>query len=217
MKPNVTAGRRKRSVLCTHTRKCKETHWETSKKNELETNSTQSADHLFCSIHMLRCSPATLLLATIATCDAYALAAAGCSRTPVAATAALRLPGGAVLLPLHSRARSVRMEEYSTKVKMTVETRSPFRQGRIFFLYPSTIAGAGIAAYVAVTRLAAGMGGFRTDTVPLNDAGNLLIDAAIVAAAVYFLRGDLKSREDDLEAIRVEMEGPPDADAGGED
>ena len=41
-------------------------------------------------------------------------------------------------LPLraHAPARRValRMEEYSTKVKITTETRAPLRQARIFFL-----------------------------------------------------------------------------------
>ena len=39
---------------------------------------------------------------------------------------------------------------YSTRVKMTAEARAPFRQARIFFLYPSTIAGASIATYAGL-------------------------------------------------------------------
>ena len=79
--------------------------------------------------------------------------------------------------------------EYSSRVKMTVETKTPFRQvrmrgaeirlcapesnrardashvsqARIFFLYPSTIAAASIGLYVAITRLVAGLGGFRDE------------------------------------------------------
>mmetsp|Transcript_47240 Transcript_47240/g.100831 ORF Transcript_47240/g.100831 Transcript_47240/m.100831 type:complete len:160 (-) Transcript_47240:218-697(-) len=103
----------------------------------------------------------------------------------------------------------VQLSEFSTKVKVTVEANAPLRQARIFFFYPATIAGASVASYVALTRLIAGLGGFRTDLTPLNDAGNLLIDVAVVAAAVYFLRGDLKSREQELVRVRDELEGPP--------
>ena len=48
---------------------------------------------------------------------------------------------------------------------MLVESRDPFRQARLFFFYPATIAGASIAAWVSLTRLAAGLGGFRTLTL----------------------------------------------------
>merc|ERR1719198_2169493 len=96
--------------------------------------------------------------------------------------------------------------EYSTLVKITAENRAPLRQARIFFLYPSTIAGASIAAYVAVTRLIAGLSGIRTDLQPLNDAGNLFVDAAVVGAALIFLRSDLKAREEQLELIAAELQ-----------
>ena len=96
--------------------------------------------------------------------------------------------------------------EYSTLVKITAENRAPLRQARIFFLYPSTIAGASIASYVALTRLIAGLSGMRTDLTPLSDAGNLFIDVAVVAAAVWFLRSDLKAREEQLELIAAELQ-----------
>lgn len=77
---------------------------------------------------------------------------------------------------------------------MLVESRDPFRQARLFFFYPATIAGASVASWVSLTRLIAGLGGFRSDTVPLTDGINLVVNIAIVAAAVYFGRGDLKSK-----------------------
>ena len=107
-----------------------------------------------------------------------------------------------------SRTSSVVMAEkptYSSRVKMTVETRTPFRQGRIFFVFPSTIAAASIGLYVAITRLAAGLGGFRDDLVPLNDAGNVAVNLGVVAAAVYFLRKDLQSRDVDLEKVASQI------------
>ena len=106
------------------------------------------------------------------------------------------------------RTSSVVMAEkptYSSRVKMTVETRTPFRQGRIFFVFPSTIAAASIGLYVAITRLAAGLGGFRDDLVPLNDAGNVAVNLGVVAAAVYFLRKDLQSRDVDLEKVASQI------------
>ena len=96
-------------------------------------------------------------------------------------------------------------ENYSTKVKITAENRAPLRQARIFFLYPSAIAGASIGAYVALTRLIAGVAGFRSDVIPLNEGGNLLVDLAVVAAAVYFLRSDLKARDEQLQQISKEL------------
>jgi len=118
--------------------------------------------------------------------------------------------------PVTARSAGVTMREYSTKVKITAEARAPLRQARIFFLYPSTVAGASIAAYVSITRLIAGLGGFRTDTVPLSDAGNMAINIAVVAAAVVALRNDLKGRAELLEEVALELEGPIEADADGE-
>jgi hypothetical protein len=131
---------------------------------------------------------------------------------------ALRVGGTAQSLPhVGSRSASTRsevvMREYSTKVKITAEARAPLRQARIFFLYPSTIAGASIAAYVSVTRLIAGLGGFRTDLVPLSDAGNLALNLGVVAAAVWALRNDLNGRAQLLEDVALELEGPLEADA----
>ena len=48
------------------------------------------------------------------------------------------------------------LEEYSTKVKLQAEAKAPLRQARIFFLYPSVIAGASIASYVSVLRVISG-------------------------------------------------------------
>ena len=56
-----------------------------------------------------------------------------------------------------------------------------------------------LQAWVSVTRLIAGLGGFREDTVPLNDGLNLAVNVGIVIGAVVFLRSDLKTREEDLE------------------
>mmetsp|Transcript_41061 Transcript_41061/g.90077 ORF Transcript_41061/g.90077 Transcript_41061/m.90077 type:complete len:165 (-) Transcript_41061:379-873(-) len=113
------------------------------------------------------------------------------------------------------RMHSPVLREYSTKVKITAESRAPLRQARIFFFYPSTIAGASVALYVSVTRLIAGLGGFRDDLVPLNDAGNLFVDAGVIAAAVWFLRADLKARSEQLEEVALELEGPPPKEKGG--
>mmetsp|Transcript_7988 Transcript_7988/g.26294 ORF Transcript_7988/g.26294 Transcript_7988/m.26294 type:complete len:156 (+) Transcript_7988:57-524(+) len=131
---------------------------------------------------------------------------------------ALRVGGTSRSLPhFGSRPASTRseviMREYSTKVKITAEARAPLRQARIFFLYPSTIAGASIAAYVSVTRLIAGLGGFRTDLTPLSDAGNLALNLGVVAAAVWALRNDLNGRAQLLEDVALELEGPLEADA----
>ena len=91
------------------------------------------------------------------------------------------------------------MEEYSTKVKITTETRAPLRQARIFFLYPSTIAGASIAAYVSLVRALAGKGeGFA-------DVGNLAINAGVVAGAVFLLLRDLKGREQTMREVAIEL------------
>jgi hypothetical protein len=132
------------------------------------------------------------------------------------AASALRVGGTARSLsqprPALTRAEVI-MREYSTKVKITAEARAPLRQARIFFLYPSTIAGASIAAYVSVTRLIASLGGFRTDLTPLSDAGNLALNLGVVAAAVWALRNDLNGRAQLLEDVARELEGPLEADA----
>lgn len=115
------------------------------------------------------------------------------------------------------RSSALAMREYSTMVKITAETKAPLRQARIFFLYPATLAGASIAAYVSLTRIIAAAGGFRTDLTPLSDAGNLAIDLGVVAAAVWALRNDLKGRAETLEKVALELEGPvePNAKPGG--
>ena len=82
---------------------------------------------------------------------------------------------------------------------MLVESRDPFRQARLFFFYPATIAGTSVAAWVSVTRLIAGLGGFRSDTVPATDGLNLVVNLGILVAAVFFGRGDLRSLTADLE------------------
>eukprot|EP00320_Phaeocystis_rex_P020009 CAMPEP_0119071720 /NCGR_PEP_ID=MMETSP1178-20130426/53602_1 /TAXON_ID=33656 /ORGANISM="unid sp, Strain CCMP2000" /LENGTH=155 /DNA_ID=CAMNT_0007053675 /DNA_START=1 /DNA_END=468 /DNA_ORIENTATION=+ len=109
-------------------------------------------------------------------------------------------------------------EEYTRKAQMLVESRDPFRQARLFFFYPATIAGTSVAAWVSVTRLIAGLGGFRSDTVPTTDALNLAVNLGILAAAVYFGRGDLRSRTADLESESGRSKAPaPDADTETED
>ena len=116
-----------------------------------------------------------------------------------------------------SRERSViTMFEYSTKVKMTAETRAPFRQARIFFLYPATIAGASIATYVSILRLVGGKDA-------LADSGNLIINIGIIVAAIFGVRTDLKGRSELLQEVAIELgEAQPQtadsaaAEAGGE-
>ena len=102
--------------------------------------------------------------------------------------------------------------EYSTKVKMTAETRAPLRQARLFFLYPSTLAGASLATYVSLIRAISGQG------EGLSDVINTAINLGVIAAAIYFFRGDLKGRSELLEEVAIELgereRPPPAADAG---
>ena len=92
-----------------------------------------------------------------------------------------------------------RMEDYSTKVKITAETRAPLRQARIFFVYPATIAGASIAAYVSVLRAIGGKG------EGLSDFFNLGVNTAIVAGAIFLLTRDLGGRAETLKEVAIEL------------
>ena len=109
----------------------------------------------------------------------------------------------------------ISMEEppggWSTKVKITAETRAPLRQARIFFLYPSIVAGASIAAYVSLIRVIGGADA-------MTDALNLATNAGVVAGAVFLLKKDLDGRAELLEQVAIElgeMKDPnePDEDA----
>ncbi|KAL1510497.1 hypothetical protein AB1Y20_006801 [Prymnesium parvum] len=103
--------------------------------------------------------------------------------------------------------------EYSNRVKITAESRAPLRQARIFFLYPATIAGASIGAYVSITRILAGMT-VRTDLDPFADGRNLAIDIGVVGVAVWLFLRDLAAREALLKEIAVELgEVKPEAKA----
>ena len=87
----------------------------------------------------------------------FAALLAGCEAlVPRGAAAAAARPAAA-----RPRGPALVMREYSSLVKMTVESRSPFRQARMFFLYPPTIAGASVAFYVALTRVIAALSGAR--------------------------------------------------------
>ena len=88
---------------------------------------------------------------------------------------------------------------------MTAETRAPLRQARIFFLYPSTVAGASIATYVSVLRIIGGQD-------QLSDSTNLLVNVGIVAAAIFGARADLKGRAELLEEVAIEL-GEAEADS----
>jgi hypothetical protein len=92
---------------------------------------------------------------------------------------------------------------WSTKVKITAETRAPLRQARIFFLYPSIVAGASIAAYVSLIRVIGG-----ADAV--TDALNLATNAGVVAGAVFLLKKDLDGRAELLEQVAIELGELPD-------
>lgn len=94
--------------------------------------------------------------------------------------------------------QAVASEEYSTKVKMTAETRAPLRQARLFFVYPATVAGAGLATYVSFVRVLGGQ-----DTI--NDAGNLLVNLGVIAGAVFLARKDLQGRDELLEEVAIEL------------
>ena len=54
---------------------------------------------------------------------------------------------------------------------MLVESRDPFRQARLFFFYPATIAGASVASWVSLTRLIAGSR-CHVDTLGLGFLGS---------------------------------------------
>ena len=100
---------------------------------------------------------------------------------------------------LQRYASDVRMEEYSTKVKIMAETRAPLRQARIFFLYPSAIAGASVGSYVSLLRAIGGQGeGF-------SDFGNLAVNLGVIATAIYFLRADLSGRDETLKEVAIEL------------
>ena len=104
------------------------------------------------------------------------------------------------------------MAEYSTKVKMTAETRAPLRQARIFFLYPAMVAGASIATYVSILRLIGQQDVFA-------DGGNLAVNIGIIVAAVFGVRTDLKGRDELLNEVAVELgekENIAATDAGAE-
>ena len=109
---------------------------------------------------------------------------------------------------VQQRAR-ISMTEYSTKVKMTAETKAPLRQARLFFLYPSTIAGASIASYVSLLRVIGGKDS-------LADSGNLFVNLGVIAVAVFLARADLKGRAELLEEVAIELgeaEAPSTPDA----
>ena len=74
--------------------------------------------------------------------------------------------------------------EYSTKAKIMAETRAPLRQARIFFLYPSSIAGAGLGSYVSLLRA------IGQDDL-FKDLGNLAVNFGVIAVAIFLLRADL--------------------------
>jgi len=119
---------------------------------------------------------------------------------------ALRRPSlRAAAINTPRRCPAVRADEYSNRVRVTAETRAPLQQARLFFLYPATLAGAAIGAYVSLTRLAAGLSGMRTDLEPSADGLNLLVNIGVVAAAVYFGMGDLKSRDELLKSVAIEL------------
>ena len=107
---------------------------------------------------MRRTHLATALLLSAACGDALQCAPIGSHAARLPSPSQLRVATSPVLT------------EYSTKVKMTAETRAPLRQARLFFLYPATIAGASIAAYVSFLRVLSGQG------EGLSDAGNLAVN-----------------------------------------
>jgi len=112
--------------------------------------------------------------------------------------------------------RAAEGDEYSPRVKATVETQAPFRQARLFFLFPAAIAGAAVGAYVSLTRVAAGLSGMRSDLDPSKDGLNFLIDAAVVATAVFFGLRDSKAKEEDLKKVATQL-GERRADKGLKD
>ena len=144
---------------------------------------------------------------------ACCLASSGALHAPALATITRSVMP--VCMPMQRAQRCDRppaMCEYSTKVKMTAEVRAPFRQARIFFLYPATIAAASIASYVSVLRLVG-----QKDA--MADSGNLLVNLGIITAAVFCLRADLKGRSELLQEVAIELkearppEGSPSAAA----
>ena len=112
--------------------------------------------------------------------------------------AAAATAAAAVAAPRSRRSTTIVAAEYSTKVKIMAETRAPLRQARIFFFYPTTIAGASIASYVSLLRVIGGKDA-------LSDGGNLVVNALIVAGAAFLLKKDLDGRAEALEEIAVEL------------
>eukprot|EP00966_Prymnesium_polylepis_P025478 587955-Prymnesium_polylepis.1 len=114
------------------------------------------------------------------------------------------------------RCAAVRADGYSNRVKVTAESRAPLRQARIFFFYPAVIAGASVGAYVSFTRVLAGLT-VRPELDPVADGINLAVNFGVVAAAVFFGRGDLKGKDALLKEIAIELgELKPDAEPAEE-
>ena len=125
----------------------------------------------------------------------------------------LRSARRAAAVPSSRSTPLVCKEEFTRREEMLVESQAPFRQARLLFFYPATIAGASIAGYVSFTRLLAGLGGFRTDTVPVSDGINLFVNIGVVVAAVLALRNDLKGRTADLERVSGKSKRPKDTES----
>ena len=73
--------------------------------------------------------------------------------------------------------RCIRLAEWTGTLRRTIgfqPTRA--RQARLFFVYPSVVAGAGVASYVSFTRVLASVTGARPEITPLPELGNLVVD-----------------------------------------
>ena len=146
----------------------------------------------------MRCATALLLVFTPAT-HSFTVQSTSLLHRPATAFATWRVTHPPVLV------------EYSTKVKITAETRAPLRQARIFFLYPSIVAGASIAAYVSLLRVIG-----QEDK--LADLGNLGVNGGVITAAIFFLKKDLDGRAALLQQVAVELgeaTNPETAEDGG--
>ena len=83
------------------------------------------------------------------------------------------------------------------KVRLRAEAESPFSKVRNLFCW-FTVASASVAGFISFSRIIAFNAGIR-NTQPLSETvPNLAIDAACVAAALYFLKVD-----DDAEKSRI--------------
>lgn len=169
-------------------------------EGNIATSAAEVESHLLVGVPLTTRRVMSRAFAAVALC-VFALRPADAFVLPTGARLLTTAPPTTLSHGQHSRrvqAGAIVAAEYSTKVKIMAETRAPLRQARIFFLYPSTIAGASIATYVSLLRVIGGKDA-------LSDAGNLVVNALVIAAAAFLLKKDLDGRAAALEEIAIEL------------